>query len=209
MIPTFLNSIIYFCYINKLQLSLYTIGDRAIETALNAHEYALEKTGIKGLRHRMEHVELASLSQIKRAKNLGIIFSMNPTYERYWGGPNKMYSERLGKRYVETNKFREIIDSGLVLCGGSDSDVCDYNPFVGIHSAVNHPVKKHRISLYEAIKIYTINGAYAIFEENNKEIYFLRSKMINYTTYYQSRHLVSTILFCVQHYHLLSTTIQN
>ena len=163
-----LNEFVEECYINKLQLSLYTIGDRAIETALNAHEYALEKTGIKGLRHRMEHVELASLSQIKRAEKLGLIFSMNPTYERYWGGPNKMYFERLGKRYVETNKFREIIDSGLTLCGGSDSDVCDYNPFVGIHSAVNHPVKKHRISLYEAIKMYTINGAYAIFEENNK-----------------------------------------
>lgn len=116
----------------------------------------------------MEHVELASLSQIKRAKKLGIIFSMNPTYERYWGGSNKMYSQRLGKKYVETNKFREIIDGGLTLCGGSDSDVCDYNPFVGIHSAVNHPVKKHRISLYEAIKMYTVNGAYAIFEENNK-----------------------------------------
>lgn len=79
-----------------------------------------------------------------------------------------MYSQRLGKKYVETNKFREIIDGGLILCGGSDSDVCDYNPFVGIHSAVNHPVKKHRISLYEAIKMYTLNGAYAIFEENNK-----------------------------------------
>lgn len=163
-----LNEFVEECYINKLQLSLYTIGDRAIETALNAHEYALEKTGIKGLRHRMEHVELASLSQIKRAKKLGIIFSMNPTYERYWGGSNKMYSQRLGKKYVETNKFREIIDGGLTLCGGSDSDVCDYNPFVGIHSAVNHPVKKHRISLYEAIKMYTVNGAYAIFEENNK-----------------------------------------
>ena len=163
-----LNVFVEECYINKLQLSLYTIGDRAIETALNAHEYALEKTGIKGLRHRMEHVELASLLQIKRAKKLGIIFSMNPTYEKYWGGSNKMYSQRLGKKYVETNKFREIIDGGLTLCGGSDSDVCDYNPFVGIHSAINHPVKKHRISLYEAIKMYTINGAYAIFEENNK-----------------------------------------
>ena len=123
-----LNEFVEECYINKLQLSLYTIGDRAIEIALNAHEYALEKTGIKGLRHRMEHVELASLSQIKRAKKLGIIFSMNPTYERYWGGSNKMYSERLGKKYIETNKFREIIDGGLTLCGGSDSDVCDYNP---------------------------------------------------------------------------------
>lgn len=163
-----LNEFVEECYLNKLQLSLYTIGDRAIETALNAHEYAMEKTGIKGLRHRMEHVELASISQIKRAKNLGIIFSMNPTYEKYWGGPEKMYSQRLGEKYIETNKFREIIDEGVILCGGSDSDVCEYNPFIGIYSAVNHPVKKHRISLYEALKMYTINAAYAIFEEDAK-----------------------------------------
>lgn len=163
-----LNEFVTECYMRHLQLSLYTIGDRAIETALRAHEYALYKTGIRNLRHRLEHVELASLEQIKKAADLGIIFSMNPTYETYWGGPNKMYRQRIGDRYVETNKFREIIDNGVVLCGGSDSDICDFNPWVGIHAAVNHPVKEHRITLPEALKMFTINGAYSIFEENIK-----------------------------------------
>lgn len=163
-----LNKFVEECYTNRLQLSLYTIGDRAIEMALNAHEYAFFRTGIKGLRHRLEHVELASIEHIKRAKELEIIFSMNPTYETYWGGSNKMYYQRLGEKYRETNKFREIIDGGVILCGGSDSDICDYNPLIGIHAAVNHPVKEHRVTLYEAIKMYTINAAYAIFEEEKK-----------------------------------------
>lgn len=163
-----LNEFVAECYRNKLQLSLYTIGDRAIGSALAAHEYALYQTGITGLRHRLEHVELATTEHIQKAKELGIIFSMNPTYETYWGGPNKMYYERLGDKYVRTNMFREIIDRGVLLVGGSDSDITDFNPLVGISAAVNHPVEMHRISVYEALEMYTSKSSYAIFEENNK-----------------------------------------
>lgn len=163
-----LNEFVAECYRNKLQLSLYTIGDRAIGSALSAHEYALYHTGITGLRHRLEHVELANIEHIQKAKELGIIFSMNPTYETYWGGPNKMYSERLGDKYVRTNMFREIIDYGVILVGGSDSDITDFNPLVGISAAVNHPVEKHRISVYEALEMYTSKSSYAIFEEDIK-----------------------------------------
>ncbi len=163
-----LNEFVLECYKNHLQLSLYAIGDRAIEESLNAHEYALYHTGIKGLRHRIEHVELANISQIKRAAEMGIIFSMNPTYESYWGGPHKMYRQRLGDRYIETNKFREIIDNGVLICGGSDSDICEYNPLLGICAAANHPVEEHSVDVYEALEMYTCNGAYAIFEEKDK-----------------------------------------
>lgn len=163
-----LNEFVTECYKNNLQLSLYAIGDRAIGAALNAHEYALYYTGITGLRHRLEHVELANSEHIQKAKKMGIIFSMNPTYEAYWGGPDKMYEQRLGKNYVRTNMFREIIDEGVCLVGGSDSDITEYNPMIGIASAVNHPVKQHRISVYEALEMYTCKAAYAIFEEEKK-----------------------------------------
>lgn len=163
-----LNDFVAECYVNKLQLSLYTIGDRAIQTALNAHEYALYQTGNKGLRHRLEHVILASDAHIKRAKELEIIFSMNPIYESVFGGAGNMYNDHLGENYKNTNRFREILDAGITLCAGSDSDVCSYNPFLGIHAAVNHPVSSHRISLQEALKMYTLNAAFAISEENIK-----------------------------------------
>ncbi len=163
-----LNEFVTECYNNNLQLSLYTIGDRAIGAALKAHEYALYQTGVTGLRHRLEHVELANPEHIRQAKEMGIIFSMNPTYETYWGGSEKMYSRRLGKNYVKTNMFREIIDQGVCLVGGSDSDITEYNPMIGIAAAVNHPVKQHRISVYEALEMYTCKAAYAIFEEKQK-----------------------------------------
>jgi predicted amidohydrolase YtcJ len=163
-----MNQFVLDCYVNKLQLALYTIGDRAIEQAIAAHEYALDKTGNTGLRHRLEHVELPSLDHIRRAKKLGLIFSMSPTYEYIWGGPGRLYHERLGENYKRTNPFNQIIREGVVICGGSDCDVTPANPLLGIHSAVNHPVESHRISVYEAIKMFTCNGAYSIFEEENK-----------------------------------------
>lgn len=156
------------CYENNLQLALYTIGDRAIEAALKAHEKALYQTGNVGLRHRLEHVELATEEQVKRAAQMGIIFSMQPTYEYLWGGAGRMYEQRLGKKYIRTNCFREILNAGICICGGSDSDVTPANPMLGIYSAVNHPVKEHRVSLQEAVKMFTYNGAYAVFEENQK-----------------------------------------
>ncbi len=163
-----LNEFVINCYKNNLQLALYTIGDRAIELALNAHENALYQTGITGLRHRLEHAELANDRQIKRAKDLGIIFSMQPSYESHWGGPGKMYQQRLGDNYKRTNPFKEIVDKGVVICGGSDSDITEPRPLLGVHAAVNHPIIEHRIDLYEGLKMFTCNGAYAIGEENIK-----------------------------------------
>nr|WP_315020444.1 amidohydrolase [uncultured Aminipila sp.] len=163
-----LDDFVLKCYQNNLQLALYTIGDRAIEAALIAHEHALYQTGNIGLRHRLEHVELVSENQIKRAKEMGIIFSMQPTYEYYWGGPNKMYAQRIGEKYKITNPFKKIVESGICVCGGSDSDVTEAIPLLGIYSAVNHPVEEHRVSLYDAIRMFTCNGAFALFEEDKK-----------------------------------------
>lgn len=162
------NEFVLQCYKNNLQLALYTIGDRAIELALNAHENAFYQTGKIGLRHRLEHAELVNEKQIIRARDLGIILSMQPTYETYWGGQGKMYEQRLGGNYIRTNPFKAINDSGVIICGGSDSDITEPKPLLGIYSAVNHPAKEHRIDIYDAIKMFTYNGAYGIFEEKVK-----------------------------------------
>ena len=163
-----LNEYLVECYKNRLQTSLHAIGGRAIELAINAHEYALNITGNTGLRHRLEHVELVNSRQTARARELGLVFSMQPTYEYLWGGKNKMYELRLGEHYQNTNPFREIIDSGITICGSSESDVTPIGPTLGIHSAVNHPVEAHRVGIMEAIRMFTANGAFAVFEEKTK-----------------------------------------
>lgn len=152
-----------------LQIALHAIGDRAIEQVLNSFELALRKKPRSDHRHRIEHFELATDEQIKRAKEMSLIISVQPAYEYNWGMPGGMYVKRLGEKLAnKTNDFKKQIENGLVLCGGSDSDVTEMNPILGIHSAVNHPKKEHSISVIDALKIFTINGAYACFEDEIK-----------------------------------------
>lgn len=163
-----LNSFLLDCYKNNIQTAMHVIGERAIDLALNAHEYAFKNTGNNKLRHRLEHVELPNSNHILRSKKLNLIYSMQPAYEYYWGGPDKMYFHRIGERYKNTNPFKTIIENGITVCGGSDSDVTPASPIMGIYSAVNHPVEKHRISIIDAIKMFTINAAYAMLEDTTK-----------------------------------------
>lgn len=148
------------CFEKNLQVALDAIGDAAIETALNAFEQGMLLYGKKDRRCRIEHGGMMTEAQIKRAAELGVVLSVQPAYEGLWGGPDGMYRRRLGERYLYTNQLREMTDAGLVVCGGSDSNVTEPAPLLGMHYAVNHPVEKHSVSLEEAAAMYTKNGAY-------------------------------------------------
>lgn len=163
-----MNDLVLSCYQRDIQLAVHAIGERAIDQVISAHQYAFSQTGKTGLRHRLEHAELISAKSMDKAQELGLILSMQPAYEHYWGGPGKMYEKRLGERYLYTNPFREIQEKGLLICGGSDSDVTPASPILGIHMAVNHPIARHRLDILSAIRMFTINGAYAVFEEKEK-----------------------------------------
>ncbi|MDF2677546.1 MAG: exoenzyme regulatory protein aepA, partial [Bacillota bacterium] len=163
-----INEFVLECYKNNLDTAFHAVGDRAVEQVLNAHIYAQSILPNKKQRHRIEHVELTSPEQKKKARELGIIFSMQPAFEYYYGGSNGMYANRLNSNYKKTNEFRKIFDEGIIVCGGSDSDLTPIDPILGIHAAVNHPVIENSISVEEAIKMFTINAAYAVREENKK-----------------------------------------
>lgn len=166
--PEELKDFVAECYEKDLQVSLDAIGDEAIEVSLDAFEHAIKLYGKKDLRCRIEHAQMITGAQIQRAAALGIIISMQPAFAGIWQQPGGVYEQRLGQRYLRLNPYRKLLDSGVLLCGGSDSCVTDMNPMEGIHWAVNHPVKEHRITLEEAVRMYTVNGAYALHRE--KEI---------------------------------------
>lgn len=157
---------------NNLQAAFHAIGDRAINSLLNGYEKVLKKIGggIKNcLRHRIEHFELASAADIRRAAELGIILSMQPVFETLWGGKEGMYAERLGvARALKSNRFASIIKSGAVIAGGSDSDVTPMSPLDGIAALLNLPNERERVSIYDAVSIFTKNGAYANFLERDR-----------------------------------------
>lgn len=150
----------------NLQIALHAIGDAAIEEVLKAYTLAFKKFPNKNIRHRIEHFELPSEENINQAAKLGVILSMQPTFEYLWGGKGKMYQRRLGERYKLTNPFRKILDKGLIISGGSDSSVTPIDPFLGIYSAVNNSNIKERTTLKEAITMFTLNGWHAAGLEN-------------------------------------------
>ncbi len=149
-----------------VQLAFHAIGPRAIEQILNTYEKALERSPRFDHRHRIEHFELATDDQIRRAAALGIIASMQPAFEHFWGGPDGMYAARLGERWRTTNRLRTILDGGMVIAGGSDTNVTPADPLLGIHAAVNHPNAQQRVTPTEALRMMTLDAAYAAFNDS-------------------------------------------
>lgn len=152
-----------------LQVAVHAVGPRAIESLLNAYETVLKKKPKADHRHRIEHFELPLPQHIERAKSLGIILAMHPTYEYFFREEGMMYDTRLGKKRASmTNPFKQIVDEGIRIAGCSDSDVMPIDPLLGVHSAVNHPNPDSRITPYKALEMYTINGAYGVFQDQLK-----------------------------------------
>ena len=76
-----------------------------------------------------------------------------------------MYQKRLGDGWKSTNRFADILKHGLTIAGGSDTNVTPPDPILGIHAAVNHPNEDQKISVDAALRMMTINAAYAGFNE--------------------------------------------
>ena len=145
----------------NLQLAIHAIGDRAIDTVLEALKEAKVR---KELRHRIEHFELVQEEHIELVKKLGIVLSMQPNFVGQWQMPGGMYEKRLGKeRWRKMNPFKKLLDAGILVAFGSDC--MPFDPIFGLWSAVNHPIQEYRTSVEEAIKAYTLNAAYAAHEE--------------------------------------------
>jgi predicted amidohydrolase YtcJ len=142
------------------QVLTHAIGDRAIAQTLRTYERA----GVGPDDHyRIEHFELASDEQLERAARLGIVASMQPNFVR-WAKEGDLYETRLGRaRTSRVSPHRLVLDAGIKLACGSDC--MPLGPLFGIHQAVNAPYPAQRLSVEEALRGYTLGGAYASFAE--------------------------------------------
>jgi len=155
-----------------MQVTIHAIGNGGIEAALDAYEAALEEDPREDHRHRIEHCEILTEEQIQRIKRLGVVPSMQPNFAGEWGGPGGMYDQRLGpERLRMNNPYRRLLDEGIRVAFGSDCGYCPpwpMNPLYGLWAAVKHPIEGSGISLEEAVRGYTLDAAYASFEEEIK-----------------------------------------
>jgi predicted amidohydrolase YtcJ len=148
------------------QVAIHAIGDRAIHEALNLIENNVYEISDK-YRFRIEHYEYPTDEDMEKSLKMGIIPSMQPNFVGEWGWPGGMYDIRLGEtRLARSNPFRKLLDDGFHVVFGSDG--MPFHPVYGIWSAVNHPIITQRISVEEAVKCFTYEGAYASHEETLK-----------------------------------------
>lgn len=151
-----------------LQLAIHCESEASIEQVLNAFENALREHPRADHRHRIEHYELPGANQNMRVAKLGVCLSMQPAFIYLWGRSGEKYEQFLGERVNKMHPYKSLLELGILVSGGSDSMVTPMNPIFGIHSLVNHPNVNQRISVYEALQIFTINGAKIAFEEKEK-----------------------------------------
>lgn len=161
---------------NKLQISTHAIGDKANSFMLDLYEKIKINNPKWDRRFRMEHAQHVRFQDIFRFASIGVIASCQP----YHAIDDGVWAEkRIGPERIKyTYPFRSFLDSGVKLCFGSDWPVAPLNAIYGIYAAVtrrtldgknpNGWIPEQKISVREAIKCYTINNAYAAFEENIK-----------------------------------------
>jgi predicted amidohydrolase YtcJ len=155
------------------QLSIHGIGDKAIDVCLDSFEAAQKSNPRKDARHRLEHCTMAMPRMFDRIKRLGVIPVLQPGF--IWElGDN--WFRQLGKETcAQLKPFRTLLDNKILMAFSSDRPVVSGAPLLGIHSAVNQKTRtgqdyapQEKITPQEALRCYTINGAYATFEEKIK-----------------------------------------
>ena len=153
---------------NGYQIGIHAIGDKGNRVLVNLYKKLLEESPKEDHRHRIEHASLLTNDVIKDIKKYNLVVACQPPFinsEFTW------LERRLGKKRCKyIYPFKSIIDAGIIMASGSDSPIEDPNIIMGLHALVtrNGFVPEQCIPMKDALKTYTINGAYAAFEENIK-----------------------------------------
>jgi predicted amidohydrolase YtcJ len=156
-----------------LRVSIHSIGDRGIDIALDCIEKAQKAKPVKDMRHRIEHNSCCTPNQLKRIKKLGVVPSSSIGYMY---GLGDQYAENFGPervRWLHPHKTMKEMD--IIAGGNSDCPVTFYSPFVQMYTAVTRKSSsgqvvgpEEAISVMDAIRVYTLNGAYLSKEEGIK-----------------------------------------
>jgi hypothetical protein len=158
------------CTRHGMQGGFHAIGDQAITTVLAGFRSAARVVGLDRLRagrHRMEHVEIADKAIIAGLVEFGIVASMQPAFDRLWGGAGQMYEQRLGlARSMESNPMGAMHGVGVALAFGSDSPVTPLDPWGSVRAAMQHHNPVYRMSLRSAFAAHTRGGWRAIHKDN-------------------------------------------
>ncbi len=161
---------------NGLQLAVHAIGDRCMNQILDMYRYLKDNYPKEDPRFRMIHSQIASEQIFEKFKELDVIADIQPIFMR-----TDMYmaEDRVGTERMKTSyAWKTMMEKGIRLSGGSDCPIEQFDPILGIYTAVNrldlngNPnggwYADESIELYDALKLYTTNSAYSTYEEDTK-----------------------------------------
>jgi predicted amidohydrolase YtcJ len=164
-----------------LQLSVHAIGDEANGYLMDMLERIVDHNGARDRRFRLVHAQVMTDRDIERAGLLHIVAEVQPYHT---ADDMRWMEERIGReRSRGAYAFRRLWDSGAVVSFGSDSPGTNasryyLNPMLGLYAAVTRKTLSGRpeggwfplekLTIEEAIRAYTLNTAYAAFEEDIK-----------------------------------------
>jgi predicted amidohydrolase YtcJ len=153
-----------------VQGGFHAIGDQAISTVLAGFRSAAATVGLDRLRaarHRIEHVEIVDKAIIAALVEFGVVASMQPAFDRLWGGGGQMYEQRLGlARSLESNPMGAMHGVGVSLAFGSDSPVTPLDPWGSVRAAMQHHNPAHRMSDRAAFAAHTRGGWRAVHRDH-------------------------------------------
>jgi predicted amidohydrolase YtcJ len=145
-----------------VQPIILTMGDKAIDMALNI----IEQIPKSNRRFRIEQAAVLNKKLLDRLKNLDIVISIQPkmisTEFNIWSAEKRLGIERA----TLLHPLRTLIDAGVKVAGGSDCPMEPLGPMLGMQEAVmRESFPEQRLTIQQAIQLYTLNAAYASSEE--------------------------------------------
>jgi predicted amidohydrolase YtcJ len=145
---------------SDLQIAFHAIGQKAIRQALACYESELGGGDARYGQLRIEHFGFPSRDDIDLAGRLGVVVSSQPSFTFLRGGPGTVYRSRLGEaRERGGYPHRRMLDAGIAIGGGSDSDVTPIDPLLGMHAAVSPPYPENAVTPKEALEMFTSHAA--------------------------------------------------
>ncbi|MFX1521477.1 MAG: amidohydrolase [Promethearchaeota archaeon] len=172
-----LNERIFAAHRADFQVGVHAIGDRAISAVLDAIEIALEKSPRADHRHRIEHCGINNPTIVSRIKKLGVIPVPQPIFLY---GEGESYRAGLGEDRVKwAYPLKSYLEHGITTPMSSDCPCTSgdelISPFLGMYVAITRKTDigreigpEQKIDIKDALRAYTLTGAYATFEEKVK-----------------------------------------
>jgi predicted amidohydrolase YtcJ len=170
--PETLNEMVATFHDAGYQVAFHVIGDNAIDMALDAIEYALEKNPRADHRHRLEHVIVPTPEALDRIQKLGVIVSTSPQWISFFANA---WQDALGEENMKRfMPLKTMLDKGIRLAFGCDvpaTPIMDPKwALIGATTRKTFDLYQtepgESISMRDALRAHTMGSAYAAFEEN-------------------------------------------